>query len=130
MKLLRYERDGAARVGALRGDGIIDLTDQCPAFATIRSIIAGGERALEQVNDLTDRGTPRLALKDARLLPPIERPGKYLAIGMNYRKHLAEADKLGVARSNRQVWFNKQTSCIAGPFDEIGRASCRERVWR
>ena len=38
---------------------------------------------------------------------------------MNYRKHLAEADKLGVARANHQVWFNKQTSCIAGPFDDI-----------
>ena len=119
MKLLRYERDGAGRVGVLRDDGIIDLTDQCPAFASIQSIIAGGERALEQVNDLAARGTSCLALKDARLLTPVERPGKYLAIGMNYRKHLAEADRLGVARANHQLWFNKQTSCISGPFDDI-----------
>jgi 2-keto-4-pentenoate hydratase/2-oxohepta-3-ene-1,7-dioic acid hydratase in catechol pathway len=119
MKLLRYERDGAGRIGVLRGDGIIDLTDQCPAFASIQSIIAGGARALGQVNDLGERGTVSLALRDARLLAPIERPGKYLAIGMNYRKHLAEADRLGVPRANHQLWFNKQTSCIAGPFDDI-----------
>jgi 2-keto-4-pentenoate hydratase/2-oxohepta-3-ene-1,7-dioic acid hydratase in catechol pathway len=119
MKLLRYERDGAARLGVLRGDAIVDLTDHCPGFASIQSIIAGGERALEQVNDLAERATLCVALKDARLLAPIERPGKYLAIGMNYRKHLAEADRLGVARANHQLWFNKQTTCIAGPFDDI-----------
>ena len=54
-----------------------------------------------------------------KLLAPIERPGKYLAIGMNYAKHLEEADKLGVARSKYQTWFNKQTSCISGPYDAI-----------
>ena len=53
------------------------------------------------------------------LLAPIERPGKYLAIGMNYAKHLEEADRLGVARAKYQTWFNKQTTCLAGPYDEI-----------
>ena len=119
MKLLRFERNGAAHVGVLRGDGIVDLSDQSPAFTSIQSIIAEGDRALEQINNLIERAASYLALKDVRLLAPIKRPGKYLAIGMNYRKHLAEADKLGVARANHQVWFNKQTSCIAGPFDDI-----------
>ena len=58
-------------------------------------------------------------LGDVKLLPPIERPGKYLAIGMNYAKHLEEADRLGVKRSQHQTWFNKQTTCISGPFDDI-----------
>lgn len=119
MKLLRFERNGAAHVGVLRGDGIVDLSDQSPAFTSIQSIIAEGDRALEHINNLIERAASYLALKDVRLLAPIKRPGKYLAIGMNYRKHLAEADKLGVARANHQVWFNKQTSCIAGPFDDI-----------
>ena len=38
---------------------------------------------------------------------------------MNYGKHLEEADKLGIARSEPRVWFNKQTSCISGPYDDI-----------
>ena len=50
---------------------------------------------------------------------PIERPGKYLAIGMNYAKHLEEAARLGVARAKHQVWFNKQTTCVSGPYDDI-----------
>lgn len=54
-----------------------------------------------------------------RLLAPIPRPGKYLAIGMNYRKHVEEGAKLGIAEPKRQMWFNKQTSCINGPIDGI-----------
>jgi 2-keto-4-pentenoate hydratase/2-oxohepta-3-ene-1,7-dioic acid hydratase in catechol pathway len=57
-------------------------------------------------------------LKQIRLLAPIERPGKYLAIGMNYRKHIEEAKRLGTNVPTRQYWFNKQTSCIVGPFDD------------
>jgi 2-keto-4-pentenoate hydratase/2-oxohepta-3-ene-1,7-dioic acid hydratase in catechol pathway len=38
---------------------------------------------------------------------------------MNYAKHLEEADRLGVARSKHQTWFNKQTTCITGPYDRI-----------
>ena len=68
---------------------------------------------------LVDRATPTHKLADVKLLAPIERPGKYLAIGMNYAKHRDEADKQGVARSNYQTWFNKQTTCVSGPYDDI-----------
>ena len=50
------------------------------------------------------------------MLAPLERPEKFLAIGMNYRKHIEEAKRLGVAAPTNQFWFNKQTSCIVGPF--------------
>jgi 2-keto-4-pentenoate hydratase/2-oxohepta-3-ene-1,7-dioic acid hydratase in catechol pathway len=74
---------------------------------------------LRELETLVDRATPTYSLTEVRLLAPIERPGKYLAIGMNYAKHLEEADKLGVARSKYQTWFNKQTSCLSGPYDAI-----------
>lgn len=38
---------------------------------------------------------------------------------MNYRKHVEESDRLGIARSAQQVWFNKQTTCLSGPYDPI-----------
>lgn len=62
---------------------------------------------------------PWHALTYVRLLAPIARPGKYLAIGMNYNEHADEARELGVVVPEHQVWFNKQTTCISGPFDEI-----------
>jgi len=119
MRLLRYLEAGAPRIGLVAGDGIVDIAGLTPDFTRIVDIAAAGPDAIARLADLSANATPRLALADAALLAPIERPGKYLAIGMNYGKHLEEADRLGVARSQHQVWFNKQTTCIAGPYDEI-----------
>lgn len=116
MKLARFDAGAGPRVGVIRNDRIIDLVEAGLEFATMRAVIDGGPAALDRIRSLTGAGKP---LAEVRLLAPIERPGKYLAIGMNYTKHLEEADKLGVARSKHQTWFNKQTTCIAGPYDTI-----------
>jgi 2-keto-4-pentenoate hydratase/2-oxohepta-3-ene-1,7-dioic acid hydratase in catechol pathway len=119
MKLLRFQDDGRPVPGVVKGDGIVRLDTLLPDCRTIGDVIAGGTAALDRLAEGLARATPELALADAVLLAPIERPGKYLAIGMNYRKHAEEAAKLGVAIPTQQLWFNKQTSCLSGPFDAI-----------
>lgn len=119
MKLIRFRLNDETRIGAVKGEGVVDLAAAGAAWHSIREIAAAGPQALTELKLLVERAEPVAALADVELLAPIERPGKYLAIGMNYAKHLEEADKLGVARSKHQVWFNKQTTCIAGPYDEI-----------
>jgi 2-keto-4-pentenoate hydratase/2-oxohepta-3-ene-1,7-dioic acid hydratase in catechol pathway len=119
MKLLRYLDSGVARLGVLKGSDIVGLELLSADYPTIQSIAAGGPEALRRVEQFVATAKPSLALADAQLLAPIERPGKYLAIGMNYKKHLEEADNLGVARAAHQVWFNKQTTCVCGPYDDI-----------
>jgi 2-keto-4-pentenoate hydratase/2-oxohepta-3-ene-1,7-dioic acid hydratase in catechol pathway len=119
MKLLRFEKDGVAHIGATSGNGVIDLTAAGCAFRTMLELIQAGQDGLSELKALIAQDQPVLPLADLKLLPPIERPGKYLAIGMNYGKHLEEADRLGVPRSQHQIWFNKQTSCITGPDDDI-----------
>jgi 2-keto-4-pentenoate hydratase/2-oxohepta-3-ene-1,7-dioic acid hydratase in catechol pathway len=117
MKLLRFDLDGSARVGVLKDDGIVDVTAE---FATVRGIIDGGKDALARIEHLRATTPATLALSDAKLLAPIERPGKYLAIGMNYQKHKEEASRLGIdAPDQHQLWFNKQTTCVVGPYDDI-----------
>ncbi len=118
MRFVRFEQDGA-RIGAVKAGGVIDLVAAGSPWQTIREIAAAGDDALRELGVLVDGRTPERMLDDLRLLAPIERPGKYLAIGMNYAKHLEEADRLGLARAKHQTWFNKQTTCIAGPYDEI-----------
>ncbi|WP_395622166.1 fumarylacetoacetate hydrolase family protein [Sphingomonas daechungensis] len=119
MKLLRFVEGLDVRLGVLDGEEVVNLHGISEAYPTMLSLIAGGEAALDLVRKeigLTRRKRP---LTETRLLAPIERPAKYLAIGMNYRKHADEAEKLGFAKPKQQLWFNKQTSCIAGPFDDI-----------
>ena len=119
MRLLRYEQAGRIHLGALKDNSIVPLDALHQEFPTIHAIAAGGAQALRRVATHVDATAADVPLSSVRLLAPIERPGKYLAIGMNYRKHAAEAESIGVPIPKAQLWFNKQTTCIAGPFDKI-----------
>lgn len=122
MKLLRYAADSGTGLGVLqtgREDKVVPLASLAHDFPSMLSIIEGGETALSKVRELAGTGAGAIDLACLQLLAPLERPGKYLAIGMNYAKHIAEAKRLGQPTPDSQFWFNKQTSCMAGPFDEI-----------
>jgi 2-keto-4-pentenoate hydratase/2-oxohepta-3-ene-1,7-dioic acid hydratase in catechol pathway len=119
MKLLRFELGGKAHLGVVKGEEIIPLDALAGDYPTMLSVIEGGATALARINEIAAKATSGMPLAAAKLLAPVEQPGKFLAIGMNYAKHVAEADKLGVARSAHQVWFNKQTTCLNSPFGNI-----------
>ena len=119
MKLVRYRNGSGVGLGAVKGEGIVPLVNLDCDYLTIGALIEAGPEAVAALDRKLAAASPAFPLTDAELLAPIERPGKYLAIGMNYGKHVEEADRLGVPRSSHQVWFNKQTTCIAGPFDQI-----------
>ncbi|WP_343616421.1 fumarylacetoacetate hydrolase family protein [Novosphingobium sp.] len=125
MKLARFETAGQSRprlgvvVGEDSGAQIVPLDALSADWPTMLSIVAGGDAALAAVSAHVSASGERIALSDVTLLAPIERPAKFLAIGMNYRKHAEEARRLGVAVPENQFWFNKQTSCLAGPYDAI-----------
>lgn len=119
MKLLRFEDGGRACLGVLEGEIILPLDCLADRYPTMLSIVAGGAEALDAIKASLPTITSRRPLAQATLLAPIERPGKYLAIGMNFNKHAAEAAALGFERPKQQFWFNKQTTCISGPHDPI-----------
>jgi 2-keto-4-pentenoate hydratase/2-oxohepta-3-ene-1,7-dioic acid hydratase in catechol pathway len=122
MKLLRYVSGEGAALGVLQTghqDRIVPLAPLGAEYPTMLSIIIGGSAALEKIKALAGQGQGAFDLSTAKLLAPIERPGKYLAIGMNYAKHIEEAKRLGQPTPTQQFWFNKQTSCLSGPFDDI-----------
>ncbi len=52
----------------------------------------------------------------SRIGSPIDRPSKIICIGLNYRKHAAEA---GMAVPEVPIIFMKATSSLCGPFDPI-----------
>lgn len=115
MKLLRFDDGVRARLGVLAGDAIVPVD----AYPTMLALIDAGEEGLAKARAAIAAGGGKYPLANARLLAPIEQPGKYLAIGMNYRKHAEESAKIGVATPKQQLWFNKQTTCLSGPYDPI-----------
>lgn len=118
MRLLRFDDAGHARLGVLQGEEVLPLDAIAGEHPTMLSIIDGGDAALEKVRAAVRESATTLPLSSLRLLAPVERPGKYLAIGMNYRKHIEEAKRLGQPVPQNQFWFNKQTSCVVGPYDD------------
>lgn len=52
----------------------------------------------------------------SRIGSPIPRPSKIICVGLNYRKHAAEA---GMAVPEVPIIFMKATSSLCGPFDPI-----------
>ena len=111
MRILRFEHDGTERTGGLAGAGadeVADLGDADP----IR-LLAAGPAAIERA---IAAATTRLPLADVRLRAPLPRPPKFLAIGLNYADHIAEA---GMTAPEFPVFFNKQTTCVVGPGDAV-----------
>jgi ureidoglycolate lyase len=112
MKLLRYGPKGKERPGLLDVHGHIrDLSDHVDDIA--------GEV-------LTDSGLARLRELDPLSLPLVHgeprlgacvgRVGKMVCIGLNYADHAAES---GMPIPAEPVIFNKWTSAIVGPNDDI-----------
>lgn len=127
MKLLRYEAGNGARLGVLRGrDEIIDLAQAGLNFASMEDLIAQSYKSLDAISSAVADAAPAAKLSDVKLLSPLHRPGKFLAIGMNYKKHVEEANRLGIATPKNQYWFNKQTSCINDPYGDIERGVSEE----
>ncbi|MGZ3270969.1 MAG: fumarylacetoacetate hydrolase family protein [Croceibacterium sp.] len=116
MKIARFEFAGHTDLGVVKDNGVIGLREVGFGSFDIHALIAAGSEVLDDIRQRTANAQVRHAIADVHLLAPL-RPGKYLAIGMNYAKHVAE---MGHAERPRyQYWFNKQTTCINGPFDPI-----------
>jgi len=117
MRLVRFDDGGKPRLGVVVGNAVTSLEKLTAKYPTMLSLIAGGDNALKTVRSIADSARESTPLDRLNLLAPLERPEKFLAIGMNYRKHVEEAKRMGAPVPTNQFWFNKQTSCIAGPYD-------------
>jgi len=105
-------------------------------FAEGRTVFVGeliGQRVVEtgasRLQDLID-GCPGTAgeeheITSLRTLAPVDRPGKIICVGLNYRSHIAE---MGHDEPKEPVIFTKPSSAIIGPEDTIRLPSMSGRV--
>jgi 2-keto-4-pentenoate hydratase/2-oxohepta-3-ene-1,7-dioic acid hydratase in catechol pathway len=116
MRLCTFSHAGASGLGVVLDDGVVDLAAAAPELPReMTELLAAGEPALRRVREAAARA-PRLPLEAVRLGPPIPRPPKFLAIGLNYADHVAES---GLDAPKLPTVFNKQSTCVAGPHDPI-----------
>ena len=112
MKLVRYGKPGKEKPG---------LIDSAGRLRDLSAVVADigpdqlGDAALARLRKLkTDtlplvKGSPRMGC-------PVAGIGKFIAIGLNYADHAAEA---GMPIPAEPIVFMKATSCIQGPDDPV-----------
>ncbi len=112
MKLLRYGPVGQEKPGLLDAEGkirdlsahVADIADDALTPAGLAKLAALDPASLPEVT-----GNPRLGACVGNVR-------KFIAIGLNYADHAAES---GMAVPAEPVVFNKWTSCIVGPNDDV-----------
>ncbi|HSW25609.1 MAG TPA: fumarylacetoacetate hydrolase family protein [Burkholderiaceae bacterium] len=129
MKLARYTVDGRTTIGVVHRDQVIEIAALDPAAPkTIRELLALGPAGRARIAHGLQAGAEGVPLTKVKLEAPIPDAQKYLAIGMNYHDHAEEAAKAGIAIPKHQLWFNKQVSCITGPYDPIYKPAVSEKM--
>jgi 2-keto-4-pentenoate hydratase/2-oxohepta-3-ene-1,7-dioic acid hydratase in catechol pathway len=122
MKLATFTHRGRTRIGVVREDAVVDLSAHAPQLPTsMLELLEAGEPALEAARAAADKASALIPLSEVRLEAPVPNPRKFLGIGGNTRSHLAEVQAAGVPirHSPYQTWFNKQVTCINGPYGDI-----------
>jgi 2-keto-4-pentenoate hydratase/2-oxohepta-3-ene-1,7-dioic acid hydratase in catechol pathway len=112
MKLLRVGEFGKEKPAALGKDGkirdlsqhVLDLNPSTLNFETLEKLQKLDLNTLPEVSSSTRIGSC------------IARPGKFLAIGLNYSDHAAETN---AEIPKEPILFNKASNCIVGPDDNI-----------
>ena len=118
MKLATFTQAGATRIGVVDGEAIVDLSAAAPGLPTeMCAFLAVGTEALATARQAAEQaGAARLALADVTIQAPILRPPKILAVGLNYRDHIAET---GMQTPKYPMIFNKQSTAVTGPDTAI-----------
>ena len=112
MKLLRCGIKGQEKPAALDKDGnikdlsshISDFNPENLNFETLKKIEKIDLESLDEI------------IESKRIGPCVNKPGKFIGIGLNYSDHAAE---MGSKPPPEPIIFMKATSCISGPNDDV-----------
>ncbi len=112
MKLIRYGKPGQEKPGIIDADGnarsVVDIIDDWNGENLTAKILA-------KIAKINPAKLPLVKPK-TRLGSPVARPQKFIAIGLNFTDHALET---GNPIPKEPVVFNKWTSCIVGPNDDV-----------
>ena len=127
MKLVTFSQNDSVRPGILIDGGIIDIPSAWPDSnppRSVREILEQGPASLAKLAEVAESVRPSTSVGAVRLLAPVPRPSKVLALAGNYAEHIIEAGlKLGLSDSPRTTTvprpFLMPGTVVIGPNDQI-----------
>ena len=112
MKLLRCGKKGSEKPAALDKNGKIrNLSSHVDDFDSKNLNF----KTLARLQKINLESLPEIPRR-TRIGSCINKPGKFVAIGLNYSDHAAET---GAKPPSEPIVFMKATSCIIGPNDDV-----------
>ena len=136
MRLVTYSRADSISIGIMKGKFLIDIPSNWPGAnppRSIKEILTRGQVCLAKLTELADSTDIHTPLDSVRLLAPIPRPNKAIALAGNYSEHIKEAGRaLGLSHSPRETTvprpFIMPPTVVIGPDEQIPWPAYSEQV--
>ncbi len=106
----RFAKGRQIFLGAVEDDIVIQSDAEC-----MLDFMSGDARLLKKQHKLAD----------LKVLAPVDKPSKIIAIGLNYRSHINEMDW---ETPKTPIIFSKPSSSVIGPEDDIVIPRASKRV--
>jgi 2-keto-4-pentenoate hydratase/2-oxohepta-3-ene-1,7-dioic acid hydratase in catechol pathway len=116
MKLINYTTGNEARMGAVVGETVLDLSGLGLPDNMLAFIQSGPETWAQAVRHIQSGNLTRIPLNSARLMVPLPNPPKIVSIGLNYMDHCREQN---IPVPERPLVFAKFPSSVIGPSEAI-----------
>ena len=126
MKLCTFTHGQRTRIGVVVGELVIDLPAVAPDLpADMIEFLKAGDEAMAAAQAAQTNPEVAFPVADVVLQAPVPRPGKILAIGLNYADHVAES---GGQAPAVQMWFNKQRTAANRPYGTINKPAVSDQL--
>ena len=121
MKLVSYKIHDKINIGALKEDFIVPFSNDPNIPNDMLSFLEAGKKIMTLAEDVVKKNQNIIPIDSCKLINPILRPPKIIAIGLNYQDHLEEIRAIGREVDDPEVpmIFNKQSTSACGPFEDI-----------
>lgn len=115
MKFVNFKAGEQIRLGIKNEQGIIDVEKAAADYAleaptSIEQVIAGGEKVLEQLQELITKRTQIIPEEKIIYAPCVTKPEKIICVGLNYLSHTSES-KMNIPTT--PILFSKFNNALA-----------------
>jgi acylpyruvate hydrolase len=126
MRFITFRTANAEGLATFSGEhDVFGLLEHDPHYpGDLRSLLSQGSDAIRNAYDRLLSG-PRIDLREVQLLPPIQRPGKIICVGLNYREHAAES---GFEISGYPTLFTRFPSSLIGHNSPLVRPKVSDQL--
>jgi ureidoglycolate lyase len=125
MRLITFQAPGGEpELGAVAPDGRIAPISRAGLPGDMIELITRWPQLKADAEAAAGRMETLIAADSVTWLAPVPRPGKIMAIGLNYADHIAES---GQGTPEKQIWFSKAATAAHGPYADaqLPKASTR-----